>query len=213
MAESIKIPVHRPYLGQQELDAVARVFDARWLGLGSVTKEFETKIQEFIGAKHVIAVNTGTSALHLALDALGVGPGDEIIVPSLTFVATPQSVLAVGARPVFCDVCEDTLNIDVADVAHRINQHTKAIMPVHYGGEACEMDELLDVARKHHLHIVEDAAHAFGSAYKGRQIGTIGDITCFSFDPVKNITCGDGGAITTDSEEIYRRINRRRAWH
>jgi len=199
------IPVQRPFLGDEELAAVGKVFDSAWLGMGSTTKEFEDRIRTLVGARHVIAVNTGTSALHLALDAIGLEPGAEVIVPSLTFAASVQAILACGGRPVFCDVCADTLNMDVADAARRVTPRTRAIMPVHYGGLACDMDAVMALAREHHLMVVEDAAHAFGSTYKGRAIGTIGDVTCFSFDPIKNITCGEGGAVVTDNDDIARR--------
>lgn len=204
------IPTHRPYLGQEELDAVARVFDSRWLGMGEVTKEFEEKLREFLGAKHVIAVNTGTSALHLALSALGMQPGDEVIVPSLTFAATVQAIMAAGAKPVFCDVCEDTLNMDVSDALGRVSARMNVIMPVHFAGLPCEMDELLPQARERNIRIVEDAAQAFGSLYKGRRVGTLSDITCFSFDAIKNITCGNGGAVVTDSDEIAKQVSLKR---
>jgi perosamine synthetase len=200
------IPTHRPYLDREELDAVARVFDSRWLGMGEITKRFESKLSEFIGAKHVIAVNTGTSALHLALSALGIQPGDEVIVPSLTFVGTVQAILAAGAQPVFCDVCEDTLNMDVSDALGRVRARTNVIMPVHFAGLPCEMDELLPQARERNLRIVEDAAQAFGSSYKGRRLGTLSAITCFSFDAIKNITCGSGGAVATDNDEVARQV-------
>jgi perosamine synthetase len=200
------IPVQRPYLGQEELNAVARVFEDRWLGMGMVTREFEDRLREFLGAKHVIAVNTGTAALHLAVAALELQDGDEVIVPSLTFIASVQAILATGARPVFCEVSKETLNIDVLDARQRVTERTRAIMPVHYGGLACDMDELLALARERKIWVVEDAAHAFGSSYKGRRIGTLGDVTCFSFDPIKNVTCGDGGAVVTDNDELARRV-------
>ena len=200
------IPVQRPYLGKEELEAVHKVFNTRWLGFGSTTKEFEEKLCRFLGARYIVAVNTGTSALHIALAALDLQPGDEVIVPSLTFVASVQAILAAGARPVFCDVYADTLNMDTRDALRRVTQHTRVIMPVHYGGLACEMDDLLPFARERKIWIVEDAAHAFGSNYKGRKVGTLGDVTCFSFDPIKNITCGEGGAVATDNDEIANRI-------
>lgn len=200
------IPVQRPYIGQEELEAVRRVFETRWLGMGAFTKEFEDKLREFLGVRHVIAVNTGTSALHISLDSIGLRPGDEVIVPSLTFVATVQAILSVGAKPVFSDVCADTLNMDVQDVLRLLTDRTKVIMPVHFAGVACEMDKLLAIARERGVWVVEDAAHAFGSTYNGRKIGTLGDITCFSFDPIKNITCGEGGAVVTDIDEIASRI-------
>lgn len=204
------IPVQRPYLAAEELEAVRRVFDSRWLGMGSVTKEFEDRLREFLGAKYVVAVNTGTSALHIALDAIGLKPGDEVIVPSLTFVATVQAIIAVGGRPVFCDVFSNTLNINVQDAIDRVTDRTKAIMPVHFGGLTCEMDDLLSFARKRKILVVEDAAHAFGSSYKGRKVGTLGDVTCFSFDPIKNITCGEGGAVATDNDDIARCVIQKR---
>jgi perosamine synthetase len=199
------IPVHRPYLGREELDAVGRVFESRWLGMGAVTKEFEQRLREFLGVKHVIATNTGTAALHLALDALDLQPGDEVIVPSLTFVSSVQAILAAGGRPVFCEVSDATLTVDAEDAFRRVTPRTRVIMPVHYGGRACEMDELLPSARERGIRIVEDAAHAFGSSYRGRMVGTLGDATCFSFDPIKNITCGGGGAVATDDDEIAER--------
>lgn len=204
------IPIQQPCLGENEVDAVRRIFDSRWLGMGSATKEFEDKLSSLLGAKHVVAVNTGTSALHIALDALGLGPGDEVIVPSLTFVASVQAIIAVDARPVFCDIREDTLNMDVDDALGRVTTSTKAIMPVHFGGLPCDMDRLLPAARERNIRIVEDAAHAFGSSYKGRMVGTLGDVTCFSFDPIKNITCGEGGAVATDDDDIAARIIPRR---
>lgn len=204
------IPVHRPYLGPEELAAVADIFASRWLGMGAASQEFEARLREFLGVKHVIAVNTGTSALHLALSVLGLQPGDEVIVPSLTFVSSVQAILAVGARPVFCEVKEETLHINLADVRRRVTAKTRAVMPVHYGGHVCEMDELLPFAREKHLWLVEDAAHAFGSTYKGRKVGTFGDLTCFSFDPIKNITCGNGGAVVTNNDELAYHIVPRR---
>lgn len=204
------IPTHRPCVGEAELAAVGRVFASRWLGMGEVTKAFEERLREFLGAKHVIAVNTGTAALHVALAGLGVGPGDEVIVPSLTFISSAQAIVAVGARPLFCEVSPDTLNIDVADAIARATPRTRAIMPVHYGGLVCDMDTLLPLARERKLSVLEDAAHAFGSTYKGRRVGTLGDITCFSFDPVKNITCGGGGAVATDNDGLAQRILPRR---
>ena len=206
----IVIPLHRPEIGQRELEAVRRVFDSGWLGMGSATREFEERLREVLGVKHVVAVNTGTSALHLAIEALELQPGDEVLVPSLTFVGSVQAILAARARPVFCDVSPETLQIDLADALRRVTARTRAIMPVHYGGAACEMDELLPAARERNLRVVEDAAHAFGSAYKGRKVGTLGDVTCFSFDPVKNITCGEGGAVATDSDDLARRVRLKR---
>ena len=204
------IPVSRPSIGNEELEEVKKVFATGWLGLGSTVFEFENKIKEYLPAKNVIAVNTGTSALHIALDACGVKEGDEVIVPSLTFCASVEAITAVGAIPVFCEIVPDTLNIDIDDVKRRITSRTKAIMPVHYCGNACDMDSLLNLGDKHKILIIEDAAHAFGSSYKEKRIGSFGDITCFSFDPIKNITCGEGGAVVVHDDNIADLIRKKR---
>jgi perosamine synthetase len=204
------IPVQRPSVGKEELESVGKVFESRWLGMGSVTKEFEDAVSDFIGGGKVVAVNTGTTALHLAFDAIGLKPGDEVIVPSLTYVATIQAITATGAVPVFCDVEEDTLNIDTNGIEERVTERTKAIVAVHYRGMPCDMDTLLDIAKRHNIRLVEDAAHAFGSHYKGRRIGSFGDLTCFSFDPIKNITCGEGGAVITHDGGALELLQRKR---
>jgi dTDP-4-amino-4,6-dideoxygalactose transaminase len=148
------IPVQRPCLGQEELRLVGEVFDSRWLGMGSFTRTFEDRLRALLGVRHVVAVNTGTSALHLALNALGLESGDEVIVPSLTFVATAQAILQAGARPVFCEVCPNTLNIDLDDAFSRVTARTRVILPVHYGGLSCDMDALLPFARERGIRIV-----------------------------------------------------------
>jgi perosamine synthetase len=204
------IPVQRPFLGPEELQAVERVFASRWLGLGAFTEAFERELQTFLGVPHVVAVGSGTAALHIALDILDLKPGDEVLVPTLTFVATPQAVVMAGATPVFCDVDARTFNLDVHDAAARITPRTKAIIPVHYGGTACDMDAVHRLAAQAHLTVIEDAAHAFGSTYQGRKIGTLSDLTCFSFDPVKNITCGEGGAVVTNNRDLAERATARR---
>jgi perosamine synthetase len=196
------ISIHRPEVGAPELDAVRRVLESRWLGSGPVTEAFEARIRDITGAAHAIAVSSGSAALHLALLALDLRPGDEVVLPSLTHVSGPQAVLAAGGVPVFCDVEPETANADPADVRRVVTSRTRAILPVHYAGLACRMDELLGIARERGLAVVEDAAHAFGSSYGTRQIGSLGDLTCFSFDPVKNVTCGEGGAVTTDVEAL-----------
>jgi dTDP-4-amino-4,6-dideoxygalactose transaminase len=214
------LPVSRPSIGKEELEEVKAVFETGWLGLGSKVFEFENKLREYLGARNVIAVNSGTTALHIALDSFGVGEGDEVIVPSLTFCASVQVITALKARPVFCEINPDTLNMDVEDVKKRITKKTKAIMPVHYCGNACDMDALLRIGREQNILIIEDAAHAFGSSYQGEKIGQFGDVTCFSFDPIKNITCGEGGAVVLSNDDIAEEIRRKRilgidkdTWH
>ena len=214
------IPVSRPSIGKEELAAIEKVFATGWLGLGSVVFDFENQLKAYCGANNAIAVNTGTTALHLALDAFAIGPGDEVIVPSMTFAASIQAITQTGASPVFCEVRESDLNIDVSDVRKKVSSKTRAIMPVHYCGKPCVMDELLTLGREHDLKIIEDAAHAFGSKYKGKMIGGLGDATCFSFDPIKNITTGEGGAVTLADDELAEKMRRKRilgidkdTWH
>jgi perosamine synthetase len=204
------IKVAKALIGAEELAAISEVFTAGWVGMGNYTLRFEEAIRDFVGARNVVAVNTGTSALHLALVGLGIGPGDEVIVPSLTYVASFQAISMTGARPVACESDPETLLIDLDDAERRITDRTKAIMPVHYCGQPCNMDRLLSWRERYGIRIIEDAAHAFGSEYKGRKIGSFGDVTCFSFDPLKVITCGDGGAIVTADDALANDFRNRR---
>ncbi len=197
-------------MGEEELSAIRDVFEHGYFGLGSQVVEFERKLSEYLGAEHVIAVNTGTAALHVALDALGLGPGDEVITPSLTFAACFQAIALTGARPVPCDVAPDTLLLDLADLNRRITPRTRVLMPVHYAGNPCDMDAIASLAQRHHLRVVEDAAHAFGSTWRGRRIGSFGDIVCFSFDSIKNITCGEGGAVVCRDPSLADLIRTKR---
>lgn len=198
----MSIKVSMGCLGEEELAEVQAAFEYGYFGLASKVTEFEQQLAQYLGAERVIATNTGTSALHLALNTLGIGPGDEVIVPSLTFVGSFQAISATGATPVACEISPDTLLLDVEDARNRITSQTKAIMPVHYAGNPCDMGALLEVSDHYGLRIVEDAAHAFGSTYYGRKIGSFGDITCFSFDSIKNITCGEGGAIVCRDPQL-----------
>ena len=200
------IPVQRPAVGIEEREAVGRVLESGWLGRGALSDRFETRLQQVIGARHVLAVNTGTSALHLSLACLDLKAGDQVLLPSLSFAGCAQAVLMVGATPVFCEVQEDTLNLDPADLERRLTPRSRAVMPVHFGGLPCQMDAITDIATTAGLAVVEDAAHAFGSTYRGRPVGTLGDLAAFSFDPIKNITCGEGGAVATGVEEYAERI-------
>lgn len=196
------IKVAKACLDQEELAQVKEAFDYGYFGLAYKVSEFEKKIADYVHTDAVIAVNTGTSALHLALDCLGIGKGDEVLVPSLTFVAAFQSIAAAGATPVACEVYPDSLLLDMEDVKAKITAKTKAIMPMHYGGSVCDMDTLLTLRNQHGIRVVEDAAHAFGSDYNGRKVGSFGDITCFSFDSIKTITCGEGGALVCHDEQL-----------
>ena len=204
------IQISRPSLGPDEAQAVAEVFRTGWLGLGTVTRDFEATLEAYLGCPHVVAVNSGTSALHIALTAFGVGAGDEVIVPSITFAACVQAILATGATPVFCESLEETLLMDLDDAAARITPRTRAVMPVHYGGSPCDLDALFQLAAAHGFVVVEDAAHAFGSSWRGRRIGSFGHATCFSFDPIKTLTCGEGGAVALADPVLAEDIRRRR---
>lgn len=199
------LPFYVPDIREEEVAAVSEVLRSGWLTTGPKTKEFEHRFAELFGAKHAIAVNSATAALHLALDAIGVGPGDEVLVPTMTFAATAEVVVHLGGKPVLVDCLPDTLCIDPSRLEAAITPRTKAIMPVHFGGHPCEMDEILAVAKKHNLKVIEDAAHALPTRYRGRLIGNIGDLTCFSFYANKTITTGEGGMITTDNDEFADR--------
>jgi dTDP-4-amino-4,6-dideoxygalactose transaminase len=203
------IKVSQGCLGEAELAAVREVFATGYFGHSAPVMAFERALGEYLGAAHVVAVNTGTSALHLALDALRIGPGDEVVVPSITYLASFQAISATGARPVPCEVDPRTLNVDVADVERRITARTRALMPVHYAGAACDLEALAALAAKHRLHVVEDAAHALGATCGGRRVGS-GEIACFSFDSIKNITCGEGGAIACRDGELAERMREAR---
>jgi perosamine synthetase len=198
--------VHRPNVGADELARATAVFESGWFGMGGVTVEFEERIAAYLDAPHVVAVQSGTAALHLALAAVGVGPGDEVVVPSFTFAASVQAILMAGATPVFCEVDERTLGIDPEDAFARVTPATKAIVPVDYGGTACDYDTLMAGARERGLRVVADSAHAFGSSYRGRPLGTVADAACFSFDASKNITCGDGGVVVTADATIAQHV-------
>ena len=204
------IQVFKPSLGEQELDGLREIFESGWIGLGPKTAEFERRFADYVGAKYAVGLNSATAALHLSLAAFHVGPGDEVLVPSLTFVSTVHAILYVGAKPVFVDICPDTLCMDPDDVERKLSAQSRVLLPVHYGGHPAQLDRLREIARQHNLLLIEDAAHACGSSYKGRKIGSIGDATCFSFHAVKNLTTGDGGMITTDHLDLYRTLQRLR---
>jgi perosamine synthetase len=199
------IPFHRPSIGEEEIQALTEVLRSGWLTMGPKTREFEKAFAEYIGCNHAVAVNSCTAALHLALDAIGLRPGDEVIVPVNTFTATAAVVAHMGGRVVFADTLADGFNIDPADAATRLSPRTRAIIPVHLGGEPCRMNELLQLAEKHQLAVIEDAAHALPAEYHGRKIGSISPLTAFSFYATKTLTTGEGGMLTTDNEGFARR--------
>ncbi len=197
--------------GAEELAQVKEAFEYGYFGLAFKVNEFEEKLAEYLETdRQVVAVNTGTSALHIALDALDLQADDEVILPSFTFVATAQAITACGAKPVFCEVNAETMLMDIEDVKKRITNKTKAIMPVHYAGACCDMEALLELKKQYGIRIIEDAAHAIGSVYKGKKIGSFADITCFSFDSIKVMTCGEGGAVVTNDTELAEILRKKR---
>ncbi|MDA8089049.1 MAG: DegT/DnrJ/EryC1/StrS family aminotransferase [Nitrospiraceae bacterium] len=205
------IPVFKPKMNKDEiLPELEKIFDSGWIGLGPKTVEFEKKFAEFIGTKYALGVNSATAALHLSVHALGLSENDEVIVPSMTFVSTALAPLYCGAKVVFADVEEDTLCIDPVDIEKKITARTKAIIPVHFGGHACRMDEIMDIANRHKLAVIEDVAHGCGGKYKGKMLGSIGVMGCFSFHAVKNLPLGDGGMITMNDEELFKKLQRLR---
>lgn len=203
------LPFARPDIGPAEIDAVSAAMRSGWVTTGPKTKEFEQAFTAFLGGGGLqsIAVNSATAGLHLALEALGIGPGDEVIAPTLTFTATVEVVRYLGADPVLVDVDPVTLNIDPAKVRAAITPRTKAIMPVHYGGLACDMDAILAIAKEHHLKVVEDAAHALPTTWRGTLVGQLqSDVTVFSFYANKTITTGEGGMAVTHDPALAQRM-------
>lgn len=200
-----RIRLSKSSISNVELTAVAEVLEKEYLGMGEHVSFFEQEIKKFLNtSKQVVCVNTGTSALHLALLGAGVGFGDEVLVPSLTYVATFQAVSASGAKPVPCDVLPDNLFLDTNDAKNRITDKTKAILPVHYASDSSRMNEVYELARDNNLRVIEDAAHSFGCKRQGKKIGVDGDVICFSFDGIKNITSGEGGAILSGDDELIQ---------
>jgi dTDP-4-amino-4,6-dideoxygalactose transaminase len=202
-----RIPLSDIDFDDDEILAVENVLKSRWLTMGRVTQEFEVAFAAYTGAKHALAVTNATAALHMACMAIGLQPGEEVIVPSLTFVASANAIRYTGATPVFADILsEDDLNISPDAIESLITEKTRAIMLVHYGGYACDMPRILKLARRHDLKIIEDAAHAAGSWLEGRHLGTLGDIGCFSFFSNKNMTTGEGGMVVTNDDSLYKRL-------
>lgn len=202
------IQVFKPFFDEEEIQAVSEVIRSGWVGLGPKTAEFEKEFARFCHVKHCVGMNSCTAALDMALKLLGINHSDEVIVPTMTFVSTAHAVVYNLATPIFADINEETLNIDIDDVTSKISPRTKAIIPVHYGGRPVDMDKLKEVAGN--IPIIEDCAHAAGARYKNQPVGGLGEIGCFSFHAVKNLAMGEGGAITLNNEEMTQRAKKNR---
>ncbi len=204
-----RYPLSDVDLGEEEEQEVLRVLRSRWLSTGPVTARFEKAFSEYLGGGDAIAVSSGTAALHLALACLGLRERDEVILPALTFIATANAVLYVGAKPVFADIeGEENLNISSGEIERKITQKTKAILLMHYGGYPCDMRAILRIAKRHGLYVVEDAAHAPGAEYRGKKCGLAGDMGCFSFFSNKNLVTGEGGMVVTRNKAWAERFER-----
>jgi len=207
-----KIPVFKPLIEEEELNAAQEALRLGWLGMGKYVGDFEQEMLRALGTsdRHAVAVSTGHAALHLALLLMGVGPGDEVITPAFNNIADFQAILPTGAQPVFCDIDPVTLCIDLEDAASLVGPKTKAVIVMDYDCILCDHDAVADFAKKHNLRVLHDGAHALGSKYKGRMVGSFSDITMFSFDPVKTITCIDGGMLIVRTEEEVKRLHEMR---
>jgi len=200
------VPFFVPWITKEDKEAVLEALSSRWLTGGPKAIELEQMVASYVGVKHAVSVDSGTAALHLAMRALNIGPGDEVITPVFTFAATANAALFCGAKPVFADIDERTFNISPMDIVNRITNKTRAIIVVHYGGQPCDMKEITEIAEDHGLHVVEDCAHSLGAEYAGQKTGGLGVIGCFSFYPTKIITTLEGGMVTTDDEDTARKI-------
>ena len=199
------IRLSKSCLSSAEKQVVTEVLGREFLGMGAEVQQFEQALTDFFG-RAALCVASGTAALHLALQACGIGPGDEVLVPALTYVASFQAISATGAKAVACDIDRDTCILDWRDAQRRFTTRTKAVMPVHYSGGVGDLDGIYAFARGHGLTVIEDAAHAFGTTHRGRRVGSFGDVACFSFDGIKSITSGEGGCVVTDDPATLRRV-------
>lgn len=199
------IAFHRPFITDEEINEVVDTLRSGWLSMGPKTIRFEEEFKKYVGTKYCVSINSWTAGGHLALEAIGLKAGDEVIVPTMTFPATAEIVCYFGAKPVIVDVQRDTMNISVEQIEKNITSKTKAIIPVHYAGQPCDMDEITALAEKHNLTVIEDAAHALPASYKGKKIGSISRVTVFSFYATKTLSTGEGGMICTDDEDIAKR--------
>lgn len=196
------IPFSPPSIGREEEALVLDALRSGWITTGPKTAEFEKRIAEYVGVSHSVATFSCTDAMHIALKALGIGPGDEVVTSTFTFASSAHVIAYCGATPVLADVDPETFNVTAETLAAKLTKRTKAVLPVHYAGHPCDMDPILELAREHGLHVVEDAAHALGASYKGRKVGTIGDVTAYSFYATKNLTTAEGGMAVTENEEL-----------
>jgi perosamine synthetase len=202
----MKVPFFVPWITNKDKQNVLKSLNQRWLTNGTFLQKFESNFQKYISSTYSIGVGSGAQALHLAVRGLGIGPGDEVIVPSFTFVATANAVTSCGAKPVFADVDLDTFNISIDSIEKLITKKTKAIIPVHYAGQSCDMDKINSISKKNNLKIIEDCAHALGSTFKNNKCGNLGAVGCFSFYPTKIITTGEGGMVTCNNLELFKKI-------
>jgi UDP-4-amino-4,6-dideoxy-N-acetyl-beta-L-altrosamine transaminase len=200
------LPYGHQWIDEDDIASVVEVLKSDWITQGHKVDEFEAKIAKYCGAKHAVAVSSGTAALHIACAVAGISEGDESITSPITFAATANVMVYCGGKPVFADIREDTLNIDPEEVRKRLSSRTKALLPVDFTGRPADLDEIMAIAKERNLVVIEDAAHALGAEYKGRRIGSLADMTVFSFHPVKHITTGEGGMILTDNEEFYEKL-------
>ena len=203
---STSLAFHVPDIGDEEVTAVAEALRSGWLTTGPKVRAFELDFAHYIGTPHAVAVNSCTAALHLALDAVELSEGDEVLVPTMTFAATAEVVLYFKARPVLVDCEPDTLNLDPAGLEQAISRRTRALIPVHYAGHPCEMARILEIARTYRLRIIEDAAHALPASYNGQRVGTFGELACFSFYATKTLCTGEGGMVTTANPEYAESV-------
>jgi len=204
--EKNAVPFFVPWISEEDKKAVMQALNSRWLTGGPRTKEFEELFTRYTRSKYSVAVNSCTAALHLAMRALNIGSGDEVIVPVLTFAATANAALFVGAKPIFADIDEKAFNISPREIEQKITEKTKAVIVVHYGGQPCDMKEIMEIAEDHNIEVVEDCAHALGALYRGKNAGTFGAVGCFSFYPTKIITTIEGGMATTEDEQTANKM-------
>lgn len=206
------IPYGRHYIDDEDIEAVAKALKRDYIATGPGIAEFEEAFAKYVGAKYAVALSSGTAALHACCYAIDIKAGDEVITTPITFAASANCVLYCGGTPVFADVDMDTYNISPEDIERKITPQTRAIIPVHFTGQPCDMDAIHVIAKKHNLYVIEDAAHASGAEYKGKKIGSLSDMTIFSFHPVKHMTTCEGGMVTTNNEELYKKIKSFRAY-